>query len=385
MQGFNTRLVHVPIESEDETGSVTVPIYKATTFRYPKIGAPVKYDYSRSGNPTRHAVEEQLANLEGGDAAFLFGSGMAAIHAALAIFKAGDHIIVGDQIYGGTFRILHQFFEDWGLELTAVDTRDLSAVEGAIQANTKAIYFEPVTNPLLQVTPVKGIAEVAQKHGLLTIVDNTFLSPYLLNPLKYGADIVVHSATKYLSGHSDVSAGAVIVKDQDLAKRVYFVQNAIGGVLSPEDSNELGRGIKTLAIRLDRQQENVLKLVDFFKKLQGIAKVYYPGDPDLAGYAELKQEAAGAGGVFSCELDDQFYDPVVFVNSLEIFALAVSLGAVESLVELPSKMSHAELSPKEQLAAGIKPGLIRFSVGIEDASDLLSDIKQALAKAKLAR
>ncbi len=186
MQGFNTRLVHVPIESEDETGSVTVPIYKATTFRYPKIGAPVKYDYSRSGNPTRHAVEEQLANLEGGDAAFLFGSGMAAIHAALAIFKAGDHIIVGDQIYGGTFRILHQFFEDWGLELTAVDTRDLSAVEGAIQANTKAIYFEPVTNPLLQVTPVKGIAEVAQKHGLLTIVDNTFLSPYLLNPSSTG-------------------------------------------------------------------------------------------------------------------------------------------------------------------------------------------------------
>lgn len=382
MAGFNTRLVHQPRQDDNQTGAVAVPVYKATTFAYPKIGAQVKYDYSRSGNPTRNAVEEQLASLEGGDRAFVFASGMAAIHAALAIFTAGDHIVIGDQIYGGTFRIVYQYFKDRGLEFTAVDTRDLAAVEKAIQANTKAIYFEPVTNPLLQVTPVSGIAQLAHEHGILAITDNTFLSPYLLRPLEYGADLVVHSATKYLAGHSDVSAGAVIAKGEELADRVYFVQNAIGGILSPEDSNELARGIKTLSLRLDRQMENVQAIIGFLKKQTGIAKIYYPGDPDLAGYDDLRKEAKGAGGVFSCELDNDIYDPVVFVNSLQLFSLAVSLGAVESLVELPSKMSHAELSEEEQLAAGIKPGLIRFAVGIEDEDDLIADINQALAKAK---
>lgn len=382
MAGFNTRLVHQPRQDDNQTGAVAVPVYKATTFAYPKIGAEVKYDYSRSGNPTRNAVEEQLASLEGGDRAFVFASGMAAIHAALAIFAAGDHIVIGDQIYGGTFRIVYQYFKDRGLEFTAVDTRDLAAVEKAIQPNTKAVYFEPVTNPLLQVTPVSGIAQLAHEHGILAITDNTFLSPYLLRPLEYGADLVVHSATKYLAGHSDVSAGAVIAKGEELADRVYFVQNAIGGILSPEDSNELARGIKTLSLRLDRQMENVQAIIGFFKKQAGIAKIYYPGDPNLAGYDDLRKEAKGAGGVFSCELDNEIYDPVVFVNSLNLFSLAVSLGAVESLVELPSKMSHAELSEEEQLAAGIKPGLIRFAVGIEDAADLIADIDQALAKAK---
>ena len=382
MAGFNTRLVHQPRQDDNQTGAVAVPVYKATTFAYPKIGAEVKYDYSRSGNPTRNAVEEQLASLEGGDRAFVFASGMAAIHAALAIFAAGDHIVIGDQIYGGTFRIVYQYFKDRGLEFTAVDTRDLAAVEKAIQPNTKAVYFEPVTNPLLQVTPVSGIAQLAHEHGILAITDNTFLSPYLLRPLEYGADLVVHSATKYLAGHSDVSAGAVIAKGEELADRVYFVQNAIGGILSPEDSNELARGIKTLSLRLDRQMENVEAIIGFLKKQAGITKIYYPGDPDLAGYDDLRKEAKGAGGVFSCELDNDIYDPVVFVNSLNLFSLAVSLGAVESLVELPSKMSHAELSEEEQLAAGIKPGLIRFAVGIEDAADLITDIDQALAKAK---
>lgn len=237
MAGFNTRLVHQPRQNDNQTGAVAVPVYKATTFAYPKIGAQVKYDYSRSGNPTRNAVEEQLASLEGGDRAFVFASGMAAIHAALGIFAAGDHIVIGDQIYGGTFRIVYQYFKDRGLEFTAVDTRDLAAVEKAIQPNTKAIYFEPVTNPLLQVTPVSGIAQLAHEHGILAITDNTFLSPYLLRPLEYGADLVVHSATKYLAGHSDVSAWAGIAKGEELADRVYFVQNAIGGILSPEDSS----------------------------------------------------------------------------------------------------------------------------------------------------
>lgn len=381
MTRFDTKLVHAPAQHDNNTGAVTTPIYKATTFAYPKIGAPVKDDYSRSGNPTRRALEEQLAALEEGTAGFAFSSGMAAIHAALAIFERGDHIIVGKQIYGGTFRLLHQFFERWGLEITAVDTRDLTAVEAAIQPNTKAIYFEPVTNPLLQVTVVRKVATLAHQHHLLTIVDNTFLSPYLLQPLAQGADIVIHSATKYLSGHSDVSAGAVIVKNRELAKRVYFIQNALGSILSPEDSNELARGIKTLSLRLDRQIANVKELINYLRGLSVVEKIYYPGVEGQPGYQELHQEAKGAGSVFSFELTERV-DPVKFVNALHLFKLAVSLGAVESLVELPSKMSHAELSEEEQLATGIKPGLIRMSVGIEDFHDQIADIQQAIAKSR---
>lgn len=380
MSQFATRLVHQPDQNDNNTGAVNVPIYKATTYEYPQIGADVRFDYSRSGNPTRRAVEDQLADLEGGSRGFVFSSGMAAIHAALSIFKAGDHIIVGKQIYGGTFRLLNQFFAKWGLSITAVDTRNLKEVEAAIQDNTKAIYFEPVTNPLLEVSPVKQLAKLAHQHHLLTLVDNTFLSPYLLRPLTLGADVVIHSATKYLAGHSDVSAGAVIVKDAELAKRIYFIQNAIGAVLSPEDSNELARGIKTLGIRIDRQVANVKKLIKYLQDKQIADKIYYPGVQGLAGYTELKQEAKEAGGVFSFELNTN-YDPVKFVNSLKLFKLAVSLGAVESLAELPSKMSHAELSPQEQLAAGIKPGLIRFSIGIEDSQDQIDDVAQAVAKA----
>lgn len=379
MTEFNTKLVHQPAQHDNNTGAVTVPIYKATTFKYPEVGAQVKDDYSRSGNPTRRAVEEQLAALEEGDYGFCFSSGMAAIHAALAIFKKGDHLIVGNQIYGGTFRLLHEFFKRWGLTITAVDTRDLSAIEQAIQPNTQAIYFEPVTNPLLQVTSISQVSQLAHQYNLLTIVDNTFLSPYLLRPLNLGADIVIHSATKYLSGHSDISAGAVVVRDQSLAERVYFIQNALGAVLSPEDSNELARGIKTLGIRLERQMENVKRIIHYLQESNAVQKIYYPGLADLPGYQELRKEARGAGGVFSFELTEQV-NPSEFVNHLQLFKLAVSLGAVESLVELPSKMSHAELTPEEQLAAGIKPGLIRMSVGIEDYRDQVSDIQQAFEK-----
>ena len=381
MTEFNTKLIHVP-DGEKFDGSVTVPIYKATTYQYPSVERSVRFDYSRSGNPTRFALEQQLAELEEGDRGFAFSSGMAAIHAALAIFKAGDHLVVGDQIYGGTFRLLYQFFKQWGLEITAVDTRDSRAIESAIQPNTKAIYFEPITNPLLRVTSVENVAQIAQKHDLLTIVDNTFLSPYYLKPIPLGADIVVHSATKYLSGHSDVSAGAVITANKKLSERIYFIQNALGAVLSPEDSNELMRGIKTLSVRLDRQVKNTKRLIQFLQTVAAVDKVYYPGIQNLEGYRELHQEAVEAGAVFSFELNSQQIDPVKFVDNLHLFALAVSLGSVESLVELPSKMSHAELSPEEQLAAGIKPGLIRISVGIEDIKDLITDFKQALAAAR---
>lgn len=229
MTEFNTRLVHGPAQNDNQTGAVNVPIYTSTTYRYPKIGAAVQYDYGRSGNPTRQYLEDQLAALEHGTRGLALSSGMAAIHTALAIFKAGDHIIVGDQIYGGTFRLLNQFFERWGLSATPVDTRDPAAIERAIQPNTKAVYFEPVTNPLLQVTSIAAVAKVAKKHDLLTIVDNTFLSPYLCQPLTLGADIVIHSATKYLAGHSDVSAGAVITNDEKLGGPALLCAKRAGG------------------------------------------------------------------------------------------------------------------------------------------------------------
>ena len=380
MTEFNTRLVHGPAQNDNQTGAVNVPIYTSTTYRYPKIGAAVQYDYGRSGNPTRQYLEDQLAALEHGTRGLALSSGMAAIHTALAIFKAGDHIIVGDQIYGGTFRLLNQFFKRWGLSATQVDTRDPAAIERAIQPNTKAVYFEPVTNPLLQVTSIAAVAKVAKKHDLLTIVDNTFLSPYLCQPLTLGADIVIHSATKYLAGHSDVSAGAVITNDEKLGDRLYFVQNALGAVLSPEDSNLVRRGLQTLSVRMDRQQANVKAIIAHLQPLPAVKKIYYPGLLGQPGYETLSSQAKGAGGVLSIELADNV-DAVKFVDSLQLFQLAVSLGSVESLVELPSKMSHAELSPAEQLKAGITPGLIRLAVGIEDQCDLIADLDQALAKA----
>ncbi len=380
MAEFTTNLVHGPAVNDNQTGAVATPVYKATTYTFSAIGAPVKYDYSRSGNPTRLAVEKQLATLEGGGQAFTFASGMAAIHAALAIFKAGDHIIVGNQIYGGTFRLFHQFFERWGLTFTSVDLRDPDQLAQAVQKNTKAIYFEPVTNPLLEVISVRQVTDFAKAHHLLTLVDNTFLSPALMQPLKLGADIVIHSATKYLAGHSELSAGVVVANDPKLADQVYFIQNALGAILSPEGANELTRGIKTLQLRINQQQANACQLVRFLKSRTEVDRVYYPGLPDQPGYAILQTEAKGAGAVVAFELTAS-QDPVKFVNHLRLFTRAVSLGAVESLVELPSKMSHAELSPTEQLAAGIKPGLIRLAVGIEDAKDLITDLSQAFTKA----
>ena len=372
MAKFQTQLVHGPVDTNDPYGAVVLPIYPATTYAYPTLGTAPQYDYGRSGNPTRHAVEAQLAALEGGQAAFAFASGMAAIHAALAIFQAGDHLVVGKQIYGGTFRLLKEFFARWDLTITAVDTRDLAAVAAAIQPNTKAIYFEPVTNPLLQVTPVAPLARLAHQHGLLTIVDNTFLSPYLAQPLRWGADIVIHSATKYLAGHSEVSAGVVTVKDPTLAQRLYQIQNALGAVLAPAEAHELARGLKTLAIRLDRQLANVTRLQNFLQAQPAVQKIYYPTK------VELGREYRAGGGVLSFELVPGV-DAAAVVNRLHLFTRAVSLGAVESLVELPSQMSHAELTPAEQAAAGISPGLIRLAVGIEAASDLIADLQQALA------
>ncbi|MCP0887880.1 PLP-dependent aspartate aminotransferase family protein [Ligilactobacillus sp. WILCCON 0076] len=380
MTRFLTDLVHGKKQNDNVTGAVNVPVYTSTTYAYPSAQANVEYDYSRSGNPTRRFLEEQIALLEGGVAGFAFSSGVAAIHAVLATFKAGDHIIIGKQIYGGTFRLINEFFAKWNLEVTPVDTRNIAEIKKAIKVNTKAIYFEPFTNPLLQVSSVKQIARVAKENNLLTIVDNTFLTPYLQKPLALGADIVIHSATKYISGHSDVVAGLVVVNSKELAQKVYFNQNAIGSVLSPENANLVRRGLQTLGVRMDRHLANAAKVVDFLQTSVAIKKIYYPGIAGTKDHEIAVNECNGFGGLVTFEVAENV-DPEVFVNNLKLIQLAVSLGAVESLIELPCKMTHAELSQEEQQKVGITPQLIRLSVGIEDISDLLADIKQALQKA----
>lgn len=377
MTSFNTKLVHGEPQNDNNTGAVNVPVYNSSTYIYPSVDAKVKYDYARSGNPTRNYLEEQVAQLENGCRGFAFSSGSAAIHAVLAIFKPGDHLIIGKEIYGGTFRIINEFFKRWQIEFTAVDTQDLDEIRQAIKPNTKAIYFESFTNPLLHVTSVAGVSKVAKANNLLTIVDNTFLSPYLQRPLDLGADIVIHSATKYLSGHSDVIAGIAVVKDEDIADKIYFNQNAIGSTLSPEDSNLVRRGIQTLSVRMDRHLSNTQKIVEFLQTRPEIAKIYYPGIAGSKDHEIAAKEADGFGGIVSFELADGL-DSTKFVEGTKLIQLAVSLGAVESLIELPYKMTHAELSPEEQLKAGITHQLVRLSVGIEDVSDLIDDLAQSL-------
>ncbi|WP_195701946.1 trans-sulfuration enzyme family protein [Companilactobacillus futsaii] len=377
MPSFNTKLVHGEPQNDNNTGAVNVPVYNSSTYIYPSVDTKVKYDYARSGNPTRNYLEEQVAQLENGCRGFAFSSGSAAIHAVLAIFKPGDHLIIGKEIYGGTFRIINEFFKRWQIGFTAVDTQNLDEIRQAIKSNTKAIYFESFTNPLLHVTSVAGVSKVAKANNLLTIVDNTFLSPYLQRPLDLGADIVVHSATKYLSGHSDVIAGIAIAKDKDIADKIYFNQNAIGSTLSPEDSNLVRRGIQTLSVRMDRHLSNAQRIVEFLQTRPEIAKIYYPGIAGSKDHEIAVKEADGFGGIVSFELADGL-DSTKFVEGTNLIQLAVSLGAVESLIELPYKMTHAELSPKEQLKAGITHQLVRLSVGIEDVNDLIDDLAQSL-------
>ncbi|WP_034993662.1 trans-sulfuration enzyme family protein [Liquorilactobacillus vini] len=377
MIDFDTKLVHGRSQNDNTTGAVNVPIYNSSTYIFPKVDAKVRWDYARSGNPTRNYLEDQIAELEGGYQGFAFSSGLAAIHSVFSIFSPGDHIVIGDTVYGGTFRLVNQFFKRWKLEFTAVNTQDLAAVKKAIKPNTKAIYFETFSNPLLRVTSVRKISKIAKKYNLLTIVDNTFLTPYLQQPLKLGADIVIHSATKYLGGHSDVIAGIVVTKTKELAERVYFNQNGIGAVLSPESSNLIRRGIQTLAVRMDRHLSNTQKIVNFLQNRPEIKKVYYPGLVGTKDYEIAKQEVNGYGAIVSFELQDNL-DTTKFVENLKLIQLAVSLGAVESLIELPYKMTHAELSRKEQKKIGITAQLIRLSVGIESPDDLIKDLRHSL-------
>jgi cystathionine gamma-lyase / homocysteine desulfhydrase len=372
-----TKLIHGGIPGDKTTGAVSFPIYQVSTYKQEDVGVHSGYEYSRTGNPTRFALEELIKDLEDGKRGFAFGSGMAAITAVMMLFNSGDHIVLTDDVYGGTYRVMNKVLNRIGIESTFVDTTDLDAIKSAIQPNTKALYIETPTNPLLKVTDIKASAGLAKEHGLLTIVDNTFSTPYWQTPLNSGADIVLHSATKYLGGHSDVVAGLVVVNDEQLAEDLHFVQNSTGGILGPQDSWLLVRGIKTLGLRMEAHETNTKKIVEFLSGHKNVGKVYYPGLESHPQHTIAKEQAGGFGGMVSFDVGSEEKAAEV-LRKVKYFTLAESLGAVESLISVPAKMTHASIPAERRAELGITDGLIRISVGIEDVEDLLEDLSQAL-------
>ena len=380
-KNIESALIHGGIYGDKQTGAVNVPIYQTSTYEQRGLGENTGWEYSRTGNPTRAALEAIIAELEGGKAGFAFGSGMAAITAVLSLFKSGDKVLISSNVYGGTFRVLDKIFKNFEIGYSIEDTTDLKALESKVTPEVKAILVESPANPLLTVTDLAAIAEIAKKHGILSIVDNTFMTPYLQRPIELGADIVIHSATKYLGGHRDVVAGLVVVNDEKLAERLAFIQNATGGVLGPFDSFLLIRGIKTLGVRLDRHVENAEKAAAYLKAHKAVKKVYYPGLPDAQGYEINKKQAKNGGAMISFELYEN-YDIKKFFSSLKLIALAESLGGVESLVCHPASMTHASIPYEVRQKVGITDGLIRLSIGIENIYDLLADLDQAIESEK---
>lgn len=374
---FGTKVLHTGNEIDSVTGAVSYPIYQVSTFRQPNIDEFGPYDYARSGNPTRDALEGVIAQLEEGTKGFAFASGMAAISSVFLLFSPGDHLVVCEDVYGGTYRALTRLFSRLGVEVTFTDTTDSEAVLKAIRPNTKGLYLESPSNPLLKITDLTAMVDIAQARGILTIIDNTFMTPYWQKPLKLGIDIVTHSATKFIGGHSDVIAGLVVVKDKKLAKELQFIQNSFGAILGPQDSWLLMRGIKTLKIRMDSHEAGARAVAQWLKEQAEITKVYYPGLPEHPGHEIHKKQAGGFGGIVTFKTQTPELAKQV-MNNVKLPALAVSLGAVESIISFPPKMSHAAMPPEERQKRGITDDLIRLSVGIEDPADLIADLSQAL-------
>mgnify|MGYP000967464393 CR=1 FL=1 len=378
---IESALIHGGIYGDDRTGAVNTPVYQTSTFMQDGLGRNRGYEYSRTNNPTREALESLIAELEGGAAGFAFASGMAAITAVLSLFRSGDRIILSSNVYGGTFRVLDKVFRNFGIQYAIVDTTDSEALEASITTDVKAVLIESPANPLLTVTDIAAAAALAKRKGILLVVDNTFMTPYLQRPLELGADIVLHSATKYLGGHSDLIAGLVVVKTKELAERLHFIQNATGGILQPFDSFLLIRSIKTLGVRMDRHMENAEKLARLLEAQEAVKKVYYPGLPDAQGYAVNRRQAKNGGAMISFELREG-YDIRKFFEGLHLIALAESLGGVESLVCHPASMTHASIPKEIREKVGITDGLIRLSVGIENRNDLSADLEAAIEGAK---
>jgi cystathionine gamma-lyase len=376
---FRTRAIHVGNERDPQTGAVVPPIHVAATYVQPAAGEWGEFDYTRSGNPTRKNLERTLASLEEGTAALAFSSGMAATHCATMLLESGDHVLAGTDIYGGTYRLLHKVIDRAGIQVDLAPSSDLAALQRALRPRTKMVWIESPGNPLLSITDIAACAELAHRHGALLAVDNTFATPALTRPLELGADIVMHSATKYLGGHSDVLGGALVVKDRQLYDRLYFVQNATGAVLGPFDSFLVSRGIKTLALRIREQSRTAQRLAVFLAADRRVRRVHYPGLPDHPGRAIAERQMDDAfGAMLSFEVTGDFAQAKRAVEATRVFQLAVSLGAVESLIEQPASMSHASYDPHHRAEHGIGDGLIRLSVGLEDFDDLRDDLDKAL-------
>lgn len=378
---FSTRTIHGGQSHDPTTGAVMVPIYATSTYGQQSPGVHKGFEYARSQNPTRFAFERAVADLETGTAAFAFASGLAAIANVFELLDAGAHIVATDDIYGGTFRMLSRVrSRSAGLQVSFVDFTDIAAVEAAIRPDTKMLWVETPTNPLLKVVDLEAIVGLGRKHGLITVADNTFCSPYIQRPLELGIDIVVHSTTKYLNGHSDMIGGVAVVReDGELRDRLKFLQNAIGAISGPFDSFLALRGIKTLALRMERHSSNGLKIARWLEGRKDVRRVIYPGLESHPQHAVAKRQMHAFGGMLSVELDRDLAGTKRFLERTQLFTLAESLGGVESLIEHPALMTHGSIPPEQRAAIGISDSLVRLSAGIEDADDLIADIEQALA------
>jgi cystathionine beta-lyase/cystathionine gamma-synthase len=377
-KNIKTSSVHTGVYKDSSYNSVTTPIYPTSTFYFDALGKNKGYDYTRSGNPTRKALEENINELEGGVGCSVTATGMAAVSAVLFFCQAGDHIVTGDDIYGGTYRVFAYVFSKMGLSFSFVNMRDLNEVKKAIKPNTKMIWIETPSNPLLNIIDLAGTIKIAKEKKLLTVVDNTFLSPYFQKPLEFGADIVVHSTTKYINGHSDVVGGAIVYGNKELEEKGRYLVNALGVSESPFDSWLVLRGVKTLAYRMEAHQVNALAIAKFLEGHKSVKKVYYPGLASHPQQALIKKQMTGFGGMLAFELDTKKVPLDQFFSRLKYFSLAESLGGVESLIENPWRMSHASMGEKALKASGMTPETIRVSVGIEDAQDLIDDLANAL-------
>ena len=378
--GFGTRAIHAGQTPDPTTGAIMTPVYQTSTFAQTSPGVfKEPYDYSRSANPTRTALEANLAALEGGTHGICFSSGCAATSAVMHLLKAGDHLIVSDDVYGGTFRLLEHVYKHLGIEYTMVDLTDPDRLQAAVKDNTKLLMVETPTNPMLKVLDIQALAERSKKHGLLFCVDNTFMSPYLQNPLALGADIVLHSCTKYIGGHSDVVGGALIVADDDLAKKLHYTQNAVGAVPGPQDCFLLLRSTKTMHVRLERHCDNAEKVAAFIEQHPAIETVIYPGLASHPQHEIAKKQMKRFGGMISCVLKGDINNAKRFLERVKLFTLAESLGGVESLIEHPAIMTHATVPAATRAELGIVDGFVRLSVGIEDVDDLIADLEQALS------
>lgn len=379
---LDTVIAHAGLCGENDKGAISTPIYQTSTFRHPALGQTTGFDYSRTSNPTRKVLEESIAALEGGERGFAFSTGLAAVTAVLMLFKSGDHIIFSDDLYGGTYRLLDKVFNQFGLTASFVDTTSLENLQKNFrEGSTKAVFVESPTNPLLKISDLRKIAEFAHKNNLLCIVDNTIMTPLLQQPLSLGADIVVHSGTKFLGGHNDTLAGLLVAKGFDLCTKLDFLQNATGGVLSPFDSWLIIRGIKTLSVRMQRSQENAAEIACWLSSRKEVSKVYYPGLKDHNNSEIHKAQARGAGAMISFAVKDKAFVEKL-INSVKVISFAESLGGIETLITYPVKQTHADIPAELRDRVGITDDLLRLSVGIEDVNDLIQDLKQAFENEK---